>query len=263
MRSLEELARVERLVKAGLNDCAIARFTGLPRTTVRDWRQTQRCVPRRWPATRVRSGAGLDSCADCGHPSHRFDELGGEYVYLLGLYLGDGYLVHHRRGVYRLTITLDSRYSGIVAECRQAVGAVMPTGRVGLHFRHGGTCAWVTNSSKQWPCLFPQHGPGKKHERRIQLSDWQLVLVERHPRELLRGLIHSDGCRAINTVHHGDRAYEYPRYSFSNRSEDIRRIFCDTCDLLDIEWRVMNRWNISVARRESVARLDEFVGPKA
>jgi hypothetical protein len=139
----------------------------------------------------------------------------------------------------------------------------MPAGRVGLHFRHGGTCAWVTNSSKQWPCLFPQLGPGKKHERRIELTDWQLRLVERHPRELLRGLIHSDGCRFANTVRHGEKTYSYPRYNFSNRSDDIREIFCDACDLLGIEWRVMNWWDISVARRASVARLDEFVGPKA
>ena len=43
----------------------------------------------------------------------------------------------------------------------------------------------------------------------------------------------------------------------------IRALFCWACDLLGIEWRVMNEWNISVARRESVATLDEFIGPKA
>jgi hypothetical protein len=32
--------------------------------------------------------------------------------------------------------------------------------------------------------------------------------------------------------------------------------------MLGIEWRQMNRYNISVARSESVARLDEFIGPK-
>jgi hypothetical protein len=189
--------------------------------------------------------------------------MGDGYVYLLGLYLGDGHIVHHRRRVYRLTVTLDARYPGIIGECRDAIEAVMPEGRVGLHFRYGGTCAWVTNSSKQWPCLFPQHGPGKKHERRIELTDWQLVLVKQHSPELLRGLIHSDGWRGTNRIRHGEKTYEYPRYTFSNRSDDIKRIFCDACDLLGIEWRVMNRWNISVARRESVARLDEFIGPKA
>jgi hypothetical protein len=76
-------------------------------------------------------------------------------------------------------------------------------------------------------------------------------------------LIHSDGCRLTNRVRHGEKTYEYPRYNFSNRSDDIRRIFCDACDLLGVEWRTMNRWDISVARRASVALLDEFIGPKA
>ena len=110
--------------------------------------------------------------------------------------------------------------------------------------------------------FFPQHGPGRKHKRVIKLADWQVRAVERHPHLLLRGLIHSDGCRFTNTVRHARKTYEYVRYNFSNRSADIRRIFCDTCDLLGIEWRVMNAWNISVARRASVARLDEFIGPK-
>lgn len=66
----------------------------------------------------------------------------------------------------------------------------------------------------------------------------------------------------MNGVRHGTKLYSYPRYTFSNASDDIRRLFCETCDLLGIEWRVMNARNISIARRASVARLDEFVGPK-
>jgi hypothetical protein len=97
----------------------------------------------------------------------------------------------------------------------------------------------------------------------IALAPWQKELVLRHRELLLRGLIHSDGCRSINTIRHPKKTYEYPRYQFSNRSVDIKRIFSDACDLLGIEWRVMNRWDISVARRASVARLDEFIGPKA
>jgi hypothetical protein len=58
------------------------------------------------------------------------------------------------------------------------------------------------------------------------------------------------------------KAYEYPRYQFSNRSADIRKIFTDTCDALGIEWRAWTKYHISVAKREAVARLDEFVGPK-
>jgi hypothetical protein len=66
-----------------------------------------------------------------------------------------------------------------------------------------------------------------------------------------------------DSVRHGTRTYVYSRYCFSNTSPDIKKLFCEACDRLGIEWRVMNAQNISVARRASVARLDEFVGPKA
>jgi len=55
----------------------------------------------------------------------------------------------------------------------------------------------------------------------------------------------------------------YPRYQFTNESEDIRTIFCRACDLCGVEWRRMKRNAISVARKPSVAKLDEFIGPKA
>jgi hypothetical protein len=58
------------------------------------------------------------------------------------------------------------------------------------------------------------------------------------------------------------KRYTYPRYEFSNESADIKRIFTDALDQLGIAWRVMNRKSIS-ARREAVAALDAFVGPKS
>jgi hypothetical protein len=115
---------------------------------------------------------------------------------------------------------------------------------------------------KPWPCLLPQHGPGRKHARRIQLVRPQTEIVEDHPGRFLRGLIHSDGWRSLNRVTVKGRDYAYPRYQFSNRSDDIRALFNYACDLVGIEWRPWGRWHTSVARRASVARLDEFVGPK-
>jgi hypothetical protein len=60
----------------------------------------------------------------------------------------------------------------------------------------------------------------------------------------------------------GDRWYEYPRYLFGNQSEDILRLCGETLDELGVAWRFSRPNTISVARREAVARLDEFVGPK-
>jgi hypothetical protein len=184
------------------------------------------------------------------------------YAYLLGIYLGDGCLTAHKRGVFRLEIALDGVYPGIVAECEAATSLVMPSNRVMVKPRAGDRAVDVTAYSKHWRCLFPQHGPRPKHHRRIELVDWQRAIADRYPHRLLRGLIHSDGCRVTNTVKHPKKAYSYPRYQFSNRSADIRAIFSEYCDKLGIEWRQMNRHNISVARAESVARLDQFVGPK-
>jgi hypothetical protein len=82
------------------------------------------------------------------------------------------------------------------------------------------------------------------------------------PGAFLRGLLHSDGWRGANRVQVKGRCYEYPRYQFSNRSEDIRRLFTQTCDQVGVEWRRWGRWHISVARRDSVAKLDRMVGPK-
>jgi hypothetical protein len=121
---------------------------------------------------------------------------------------------------------------------------------------------WVVVHSywKHWTCLFPQHGPGRKHERRIVLAPWQQRIVTAYPRQLLRGLVHSDGCRVVNRV--GNGTYVYPRYFFTNSSDDILRIFRDACDEIGVPHRNSKPNTISVARREGVAAFDAFVGPK-
>jgi len=177
------------------------------------------------------------------------------YTYLLGLYLGDGCLAAHPRGVYRLRISCASAYPELIRHCERAVTRVLPV-KVNRVARQG--CFEVYSYSKHWICLFPQHGPGRKHERRIELAGWQQDLVDLDPRPLLRGLLHSDGCRVLNWVN----GTPYPRYHFSNASPDIRAIFGRACDALGIEWRPHNRRNLSVAKRGSVALLDAFVGPK-
>ncbi len=128
---------------------------------------------------------------------------------------------------------------------------------------------WILQSSgASWPNLFPQHGPGRKHERRIELAPWQLRITRAHTEEFLRGLIHSDGSRCINRfavkLPSGRVGrYAYPRYFFTNYSADIRKIFCEHCELLGIRWTQSNARNISVSHRDSVAILDSFVGPKS
>ncbi|HEX8648567.1 MAG TPA: hypothetical protein VF715_16860, partial [Thermoleophilaceae bacterium] len=82
-------------------------------------------------------------------------------------------------------------------------------------------------------------------------------LVERSPELLVRGLIHSDGCRFENT----GRGWSNPRYVFSNASDDIRGIFERACALLGLHTTRSTR-AVYVSRKADVARMDEFVGPK-
>jgi len=106
--------------------------------------------------------------------------------------------------------------------------------------------------------LFPQHGPGKKHLRSIQLCDWQKEILDRDRQPFVRGLIESDGCRVVAN----DRGVASVRYHFSNLSEDIKGLYCESLDALGIRWTRPSSRDIAVYRKSSVALLDEFIGPK-
>jgi hypothetical protein len=116
------------------------------------------------------------------------------YAYLLGLYLGDGCLT---RTGSPLMLSFDARYPGIVEAAAAAIRTTIP-GIATRFYRPKENSIRVIASSRLWPEAFPQHGPGRKHERPIELSRWQLKITSACPHQLLRGLIHSDGCRTIN-----------------------------------------------------------------
>lgn len=198
----------------------------------------------------------VTACADPG-------ELEAAYVYLLGLYLGDGCISRAPRDVWRLRIFQDARYVGLIDECADAIRTV-GVREPGQIRRQG--CTEIYSNWKHWTCLFPQHGPGRKHRRDMSLRVWQERLVVANPRDLLRGLVHSDGSRSINRVRRetleGVKEYRYVRYFFTNASEDIRALFSRTCGLVGVDCRRMTERDISVARRRSVRLLDEFIGPK-
>ena len=231
---------------------AIAHELGVSRAAVREWVNAD--------VEKLRAARSRLVC-DGGNQCELVSRTPrAQYAYLLGQYLGDGCVSQMKPGVFRLRITACSAYPGIDAEIRAAMSAVFPSNSVGSVELEG--CREIYLYSKHVVCQFPQHGAGPKHTRPIELSPWQNDIVEEHTRPFLRGLIHSDGCRARNKVKVRGRYYEYPRYFFSNRSPDILRIFTDACDRLGIQWKQNYAWSISVARRDSVALLDTFVGPK-
>jgi hypothetical protein len=254
IRSQETVDSALRMSDLGISDRENAAIHGVAIKTIRRWRRLyQRLgIPR--------GGAYESPCPRC----HSADLDRAAYALLLGWYLGDGHIANARRGVYVLSVSNDPKYPGLNAEIAETMRRVKPNARPCMR---GGNAIRIESRWKHWPCLFPQHGPGRKHTRPIILAAWQREIVTEHPEALLRGLFHSDGCRITNwterTIGGRRKRYEYPRYMFSNESEDIIGILTDALDLLGIAWRRPRRNMVAVSRREATAALDAFVGPKS
>ncbi len=264
MRSYDEYKQILKLWELGINKKAIARHTGIPRATVRD------CINRygtvetliqsnqlsiRQPLYNLLIGAA--SCTD----QMRLQA----YSYLLGLYLGDGNIVKVRN-VYRLRVTLDAKYPQIINQCAETMQSLFPQNQIGIvqvfHEEHL-SCVNVSLYYKYLPQIFPQHGAGLKHTREIRLVPWQQRIVDAYPLEFFRGLYHSDGSRFSNIVNGKD----YPRYQFTNHSDDIRHLFCATCDALGLHWTTKQRkghgvTDIFISKRKDVEFLDHWIGAK-
>nr|WP_046775339.1 helix-turn-helix domain-containing protein [Streptomyces yangpuensis] len=240
------------LLRRGVTNRVVAEHLGIPRGTVGWWRHEDR----------RQRGEVYVQPTDCPRCTTR--ELDRPaYAYLLGLYLGDGHIISKYKQ-HHLSIFCNASQPGLIDAAEEAMHRVMPQPKVGRRRQHG--CVEVKSYTWHWTCLFPQHGPGKKHERRIVLEDWQQEIVDAHPWEFLRGLIHSDGCRVTNwTVRNGKR-YEYPRYFFTNKSDDIRKLCTDTLAKVGVRWTVLARgsdpFNVSIARKDCVALMDAHIGPK-
>ncbi|MEV8586181.1 helix-turn-helix domain-containing protein [Streptomyces sp. NPDC051180] len=252
--------RALALLRSGATNAAVARTLHIPPGTISAWKHKDRAQRGECPGRVYRplcprcDGRGLDETA---------------YAYLLGLYLGDGHISHPRQHrVPSLRITLDDAWPGVQQEAVTAVRTVFPDNTASWVRKVG--CHDVKVHSRHLVCLFPQHGPGRKHERAIVLEQWQQEIVDAHPWSFIRGLIHSDGSRIVNwtekTVGGRMKRYEYPRYFFTNTSDDITRLCTDTLERVGVSWRSRRRatgaHDVSVARRDDVALMDRHVGPK-
>lgn len=247
------------LLRSGSKNADVARQLNVPLGTFSYWLHMDRAKRGECP------GSHDPKCPRCD--GRALDE--GAYTYLLGLYLGDGHISHYSgHRVPSLMITCGDTWPGLMDDAERAMRIVFPDNQVCRVRRIG--CHNVKVYSKHLECLFPQHGPGKKHERPIVLEAWQQEIVDAHPWDFIRGLVHSDCCRNMNWTTRlvgGERKrYEYPRYWFTNVSDDIRQLYTDTLDKLGVEWKHCTRtgkhYNISIARRDSVALMDAHVGGK-
>jgi len=221
MHSSAEIRGVVRLRDAGRSLAEVEAETGINRYTVLRWyRDDIFVVLARRRVRELLQHGGMGSGAHAGEPS---ESCGQQHAGALAE--AYSYLLGQYLGDGHITL--------------------MPRGVISL---------W-----KHWPCLIPQHGPGRNHKRKIELLPWQENLVSEHPKPFLRGLMHSDGCWHINTV----AGHDYSRYQFTNRSADIHGLLRHSLDQLGVHWTDARGRATYVSRRADVAFLDTFIGPKS
>lgn len=186
------------------------------------------------------------------------------YSYLLGLYLGDGHIVErkNRKDNFYFRIFQDSKYVNLIQYCRQQLEVLFPKNKTRLLNQNN--CTVIIIAKKNLPHWFPQHGPGKKHNRDIILEKWQEEILEKYSKDFIKGLIHSDGSRYTQT----QGKYISIFYNFTNLSKDIMNLFQKYLDKLDIKYTSRVKTNgkqlmCEIRRKKEVLKLDEFIGPKS
>lgn len=239
------------LIAAGHNDCEVSRRLGIARATIRDWR---RPIYERRVET--------ETCPRCWRASKPIRFTADDYSELLATYLGDGCISSGPR-TSRLRISLDTKYPGIIADTVALLRRCFLLNRVDTVPFHDGACVNVSLYSVHLPCVLPQHGPGMKHHRRIQLEPWQREAFEAAPWPFIRGCIRTDGCAFVNRT----GRYEYLSYEFGNMSTDIVELFVAACDRVGVFTRANQNgrkgiWSVRINRRASVALMLEHVGRK-
>ena len=243
----------------------IALETGIPRSSVVSWiKGTTNLSMDKTPK--------LSSPIECLKFLNTGDRQ-NSYIYLLGAYLGDGYISKGAR-THRLRISCSTKQPFVIASIKKALLDIFPDNDISEVDKNC-NCLDVSVYSTLLPYLFPQMGAGMKHSRPILLEGWQKELLDGREPLLLKGLFHSDGSFYI--AKQQQRCYY--RYQFTNTSADIITLFKDCLEKLKIEYGVVIKnsrpcpiskahrptkqgWNILIRKIEEVKKFYRICGTK-
>lgn len=184
-----------------------------------------------------------------------------EYAYILGSYLGDGYIIKMPR-TYKMTIYNDNRYPDVIQDQTLALSKLFPSNTVSHLQQHRSRCLEIKIHNKSLPHFFPQHGTGKKHNRDVSLRDWQWDIVWKEPECFIKGLIDSDGSHCIHQQIINGVNYSRMKYQFTNKSLDIVDMYLKVMARLNISAKPTQRntgtFNVFTNRSTDVEKLDNL-----
>lgn len=158
MRTKEECKSVLQLKHENLNHCQIYRATNIPRRTIIDI------------VNRFKSSDEIDDYFN-GRIG-KDDEIDFEqffcdenvkksYAYILGWYLGDGYINETPR-TYRLRIYSTGHHFNTIEMIKKNLAILFPKNDISVLKQKKANCVEVYVHSNMLKSLFPQYGKGKK-----------------------------------------------------------------------------------------------------
>lgn len=224
----------------------MSREYSIPRETIRYWISNEFSI---YEKSKLKSHSHtLDSI------KLEISEKSELYSFILGLYLGDGNITKNKTS-YVLRIVQDSRYENSIIEISNALSSFF---RKKASVRKSIGCHVISIYDKNLPLYFPQHGIGKKHDRKINLNEYQRSIIDL--RCILRGLWITDGSYYIANS-------KYERYNFTNKSIDIISIFEECMDAFGIKYTKNIRkdgiYRIQIQKKSEVEKMKSIVGKKS
>ena len=223
-RPKEEYDKVIEASKTESNMMVISKKFAIPWTTVRQWIKGKRQYLK-----------NQQTSIDSDVKKFIKDNIGiNEYSYMLGCYLGDGHIVFIKNKISkRITISTATNTPELI---RFQSNILTKFGNKIVVRKRKSNCVDIFTHNPELDKLFPQAGPGKKHDRKIELSDWQKEIINH--KYLLLGLFHTDGSATKAYSPKNDNPL---RYEFVNVSQDIINIYCECLKKLDINYTVVNK----------------------
>ena len=245
MKYTEELiVKVLEDYKNGKNKSQLEKIYGIPRNTIRYWIDNE-----------LKTKAVRKKDKPLEEIIEEIKQNKEDYSFILGLYLGDGCISPNRTS-YKLRITQDDKYPNLKNIINYRVNNFF-TNKSFMQNRKK-NCSDIGVNDKNLPLYFPQHGKGKKHDRKIELVDYQKDNLDY--KEFLRGLWVTDGSYYL-----AQKKYEC--YNFTNKSTDIIALFEECLSQFNIGYRTRMKkngvWLVEITKKTEVLKMKDLVGIKS
>lgn len=250
------------LFENGMNKTKISKELDIPRATIKGWTTPKYIKKTDKPRNSYIPIVDFDAYLDT--PEKR-----KAYSFIMAVYLCDGYInIMKNQRTYSIRLCNDTRYPNNTQEWANNLKILFPENVCNIYNPKNSNCNQVKLYSRKIIDLFPQHGAGAKHARKLTILDWQMRIISEYPEQFIRGCIQSDGCiyqQIIKNKKGGKTSYK--RYNFVNKSEDIMDLFLSTLKLVGVNkekyWHESRQ--IFVAQnfpQESIKILEQIISCK-